>query len=156
MRFVNSVIALRLALLLALVIVNDAVDSNKNMNNFRVVLDSPPGNDKKTRLMLKNRILQNNELDLQALVARARKEFHDISIKTQELTSKVRVEAHDLMGKLKDNLQHYSKREIGFYAALTLALTLTLKSKFLDTGKGHSGVIDFSGAKVLSTFAVLF
>jgi hypothetical protein len=133
---VTKLATTRLILLLLLALVANRAslaNANKNANgsnNFRVVLDSPPGHDKKTRLMLKNRILQHTELDLPALVERARKEFHDVSLKTRELTSKVQLEAREFIDALKDNLQHYSKKEIGFYAALTVAFTVALRSKY--------------------------
>jgi hypothetical protein len=102
-------------------------DANKPPSNFRVVLDSPRGNDKKTRLMLKNSLSAKSE-DIQAMIEKAKEEFQHISIKTKEVVSKVEGEARDLVDKLKDNLQHYSKMELGFYAALTVALTVTVKS----------------------------
>lgn len=134
-------LVLQLALLvLALVADTHIVDANSNNNNnvnnnnFRVVLDSPRGHDKKTRLMVKKKILQHHdtssEVDIAAMVDRAKKEFHDVSMKTKELTMKLSEEAKELIHVVKNNLQHYSKKEIGFYAALTLALTFALKSKF--------------------------
>jgi hypothetical protein len=102
-------------------------DANKPPSNFRVVLDSPRGNDKKTRLMLKNSLSAKSE-DIQAMIEKAKEEFQHISTKTKEIVSKVEGEARDLVDKLKDNLQHYSKMELGFYAALTVALTVTVKS----------------------------
>jgi gas vesicle protein len=105
---------------------------NKPPSNFRVVLDSPRGNDKKTRVMLKNKLsdvtLFHSE-SVQQLVDRAKKDFHDISSKTKKVLSQVENETRELVDKFKDNLQHYSKLELGFYAALTVALTVTLKSK---------------------------
>ena len=103
-----------------------AGNSSPNSNNFRVVLDSPRGNDRKTRLMLKNKIQSSvADVDIRAMVERAKKEFKTISTKTQKLG----VEARELVDKFKDNLQHYSRKELGIYAALTVALTVTLKSK---------------------------
>ena len=94
--------------------------------NFRVVLDSPRGNNQKTRLMLKNRIQSSiADVDLQAMVDRAKKEFKTISEKTKQIGE----EAREIVDKFKDNLQHYSRKELGVYAALTVALTVTLKSK---------------------------
>jgi hypothetical protein len=102
--------------------------ANKPPSNFRVILDSPKGHDKKTRIMLKNSLSAKSE-DIQAMVERAKKEFQHISHKTRELATKVEGEARELVDKFKDNLQHYTKLELGFYAALTVALTVTLKSK---------------------------
>lgn len=100
--------------------------STPNTGTFRVVLDSPPGNDKKTRLMLKNKIQSSvADVDLRAMVERAKKEFKTISEKTKQIGE----EAKEIVDKFKDNLQHYSRKEIGIYAALTVALTVTLKSK---------------------------
>jgi hypothetical protein len=78
--------------------------------------------------MLKNSLSAKSE-DIQAMVERAKKEFQHISHKTRELATKVEGEARELVDKFKDNLQHYTKLELGFYAALTVALTVTLKSK---------------------------
>jgi len=105
-------------------------------SNFRVVFDSPKGNEKKTRLMLKNKA---GDVDLQAMIEHAKKEFRAISTKTKLIGE----EARDIVELFKDNLKHYSRREIGIYAALTVALTVTLKtvvfskasSKTLDLGK---------------------
>jgi len=117
-----------------------AAKSSPNTSNFRVVLDSPPGNDKKTRLMLKKKIQSSvADVDLRAMVDRAKKEFKTISAKTKEIGD----EAKEIVDKFKDNLQLYSRRELGIYAALTVALTVTLKnivfskssSKTLDLGK---------------------
>jgi len=104
------------------------ISANKPPTNFRVVLDSPRGNDKKTRIMLKNSLSAKAE-DIQVMVERAKTEFRHVSAKTKELLSKVEGEARELVDKFKDNLQHYTKLELGFYAALTVALTITLKSK---------------------------
>lgn len=103
------------------------VDANKPPSNFRVVLDSPRGNDKKTRLMLKNSLSAKSE-DIQAMIEKAKKEFQHISAKSQQMARKMEGEARELVDKFKDNLQHYTKLELGFYAALTVALTVTLKS----------------------------
>ncbi len=103
-----------------------ASNSSPAPGTFRVVLDSPRGNDKKTRLMLKNKIQSSiADVDLRAMVERAKKEFKTISEKTKE----IREEAKEIVDKFKDNLQHYSRKELGVYAALTVALTITLKSK---------------------------
>jgi hypothetical protein len=111
-------------------VMNSSHHSGTNTNNnFRVVLDSPRGHDKKTRLMIKNMLSSGNEFDIAALVNRARKEFQDMSIKTKVLTMKVSEEAKEWIDIVKDNLQQYTKKEIGFYAALTIALTLAVKSK---------------------------
>lgn len=95
-------------------------------HNFRVVLDSAPGNDKNTRLMFKNKITKSpfsiSPDNVKALVKQARKEFQEISKKSKALSK-------DVVDKFKENLQHYSKLELGFYAALTVALTVTLKSE---------------------------
>jgi hypothetical protein len=100
--------------------------SSPTTSNFRVVLDSPRGNDKKTRVMLKNKIQSSvADVDLRAMVERAKKEFKTISEKTKEIGEEARV----IVDKFKDNLQHYSRKELGIYAALTVALTVTLKSK---------------------------
>ncbi|MGK3743252.1 MAG: hypothetical protein ACI8RD_006367 [Bacillariaceae sp.] len=100
--------------------------ASPNSNNFRVVLDSPPGNNKKTRLMLKNKIQSSVvDVNLQAMVERAKREYNNISAKTQNMGE----EAREIVENFKDNLQHYTKKEIGLYAALTVALTVTLKSK---------------------------
>ena len=100
--------------------------SSPNTGTFRVVLDSPVGNDKKTRVMLKNKIQSSvADVDLKAMVERAKKEFKTISEKTKEIGE----EAREIVDKFKDNLQHYSRKELGIYAALTVALTVTLKSK---------------------------
>jgi hypothetical protein len=105
-------------------------ESNKPPSNFRVVLDTPRGDDKKTRLMLKNSLSAKSE-DIQAMIEKAREEFHHISTKTKEIVTKVEGEARELVDKLKDNLQHYTKLELGLYAALTVALTVTVKSMLL-------------------------
>jgi hypothetical protein len=102
-------------------------DCNKPPSNFRVVLDSPRGNDKKTRLMLKNSLSAKSE-DIQAMIEKAKEEFHHISAVSKEIVTKFEGEARALVDKLKDNLQHYNKMELGFYAALTVALTVTVKS----------------------------
>lgn len=117
-----------------------ASKASPNSNNFRVVLDSPPGNNKKTRLMLKNKIQSSVvDVNLQTMVERAKREYKNISAKTQNIGE----EAREIVENFKDNLQHYTKKEIGLYAALTVALTVTLKtvifskasSKTLDLGK---------------------
>lgn len=137
----RSCVALGFLMLLS-VSLNGSVEakSSPNTSNFRVVLDSPPGNDKKTRLMLKNRIQSSvADVDLRAMVDRAKMEFKTISAKTKQIGN----EAKEIVDKFKDNLQHYSRRELGIYAALTVALTVTLKnvvfskssSKTLDLGK---------------------
>lgn len=126
-----------LGLLLVLGTVADA--TNHPSQNFKVVLDSPRGNDKKTRLMLKNRFQSGGELDIKTMVERAKKEFKTIS----ETTRKIGGEAREIVEQFKDSLQHYSRKELGIYAALTVALTVTLKnvvfaksaSKTLDLGK---------------------
>ena len=103
-----------------------ASNSSPAPGTFRVVLDSPRGNDKKTRLMLKNKIQSSvADVDLRAMVDRAKKEFKTISEKTKQIGE----EAKEIVDKFKDNLQHYSRKELGVYAALTVALTITLKSK---------------------------
>lgn len=100
--------------------------ADQSSPNFRVVLDSPPGNNKKTRLMLKNKIQSSvADVDLKAMVERAKKEFRSISVKTKHIGEETR----EIVETFKDNLQHYTKKEIGLYAALTVALTVTLKSK---------------------------
>ena len=115
-------------------VVEAAKSGNNNGNslsNFRVVLDSAPGNSKNTRVMLKNRITGKNPLsplavssdDVKAFVEQAKKELHDVAVKTKDFSRKA-------VYKFKENLQHYSNLEIGFYAALTVALTVTLKSEF--------------------------
>ena len=58
-------------------------------------------------------------------IEHAKKEFRAISTKTKLIGE----EARDIVELFKDNLKHYSRREIGIYAALTVALTVTLKSK---------------------------
>ena len=119
-------------------VVEAAKSGNNNGNslsNFRVVLDSAPGNSKNTRVMLKNRITGKNPLlplavssdDVKAFVEQAKKELHDVAVRTKDLSRKA-------VHKFKENLQHYSNLEIGFYAALTVALTVTLKSMFLTAG----------------------
>lgn len=114
--------------------------ADKAPPNFRVVLDSPPGNNEKTRLMLKSKIQSSvADVDLKATVERAKKEFHAISVKTKLIGE----EAREIVETFKGNLQHYTKKELGLYAALTVALTVTLKtvffskpsSKTLDLGK---------------------
>lgn len=76
--------------------------------------------------MLKNKIQSSiADVDLQAMVQRAKKEFKTISEKTKQIGE----EAREIVDKFKDNLQHYSRKELGIYAALTVALTVTLKSK---------------------------
>lgn len=119
---------------------SSAGNSSPHNGNFRVVLDSPPGHDKKTRLMLKNKIQSSvADVDLRAMVDRAKMEFKTISAKTKQIGE----EAREIVDKFKDNLQHYSRRELGIYAALTVALTVTLKnvvfakssSKTIDLGK---------------------
>ena len=59
------------------------------------------------------------------MVERAKKEFKTVSEKTKQIGE----EALVIVDKFKDNLQHYSRKELGIYAALTVALTVTLKSK---------------------------
>jgi hypothetical protein len=116
--------------LLAIVLFSAAPGAaNKPPSNFRVVLDSPRGNDKKTRLMLKNSLSAKSE-DIYAMIEKAKKEFQHISHKTKEIATKMEGEARELVDKFKDNLQHYTKLELGFYAALTVALTVTLKSTY--------------------------
>mmetsp|Transcript_58768 Transcript_58768/g.63429 ORF Transcript_58768/g.63429 Transcript_58768/m.63429 type:complete len:157 (-) Transcript_58768:2901-3371(-) len=101
-------------------------DKASPTSNFRVVLDSPPGNNEKTRLMLKNKIQSSvADVDLKATVERAKKEFHAISVKTKHIGE----EAREIVETFKGNLQLYTKKELGLYAALTVALTVTLKSK---------------------------
>ena len=103
-----------------------ASKASPNSSNFRVVLDSPPGNTKKTRLMLKNKIQSSVvDVNLQTMVERAKREYKNISAKTQNIGE----EAREIVENFRDNLQHYTKKEIGLYAALTVALTVTLKSK---------------------------
>lgn len=107
-------------------------NANKVPSNFRVVLDSPRGNDKKTRVMLKNKLSDVTLFDkenIQYLVNKAKKDFKTVSQKSKEVLKEVQHETKELVDKFKDNLQHYSKLELGFYAALTVALTVTLKSK---------------------------
>jgi gas vesicle protein len=104
-------------------------EANKPPSNFRVVLDSPRGNHKMTRLMLKNSLSAKSE-DVQAMIEKAKEEFHHISTKTKEIVTKFEGEAREFVDKLKENLQHYTKLELGFYAALTVALTFTVKSMY--------------------------
>eukprot|EP00536_Pseudo-nitzschia_multiseries_P009446 jgi/Psemu1/288471/fgenesh1_pg.263_\ len=99
-------------------------NANSSVGNFKVVLDSPRGNDKKTRLMLKNRLQNGGEVDLKAMVERAKKEFRSIS----ETTRKIGGEAREIVDQFRDSLQHYTRKELGIYAALTVALTVTLKT----------------------------
>ncbi|KAL3915014.1 MAG: hypothetical protein SGARI_008284 [Bacillariaceae sp.] len=106
-----------------------SVNANKPPSNFRVILDSPKGHDKKTRIMLKNSLSAAKSDDIAHMIEKAKKEFQSISHKTKELASKVEGEARELVDKFKDNLQHYTRLELGFYAALTVALTVTLKSE---------------------------
>jgi len=116
---------------------SNADASSRNTGNFRVVLDSPPGNDKKTRVMLKNKIQSSvADVDLRAMVERAKKEFKTISAKTKHIGE----EAREIVDKFKDNLQHYSRKELGIYAALTVALTVTLKT--LVFSKSSSKTLD--------------
>ncbi|KAL3908347.1 MAG: hypothetical protein SGARI_003103, partial [Bacillariaceae sp.] len=103
-----------------------SVEANKPPSNFRVILDSPKGNDKKTRIMLKNSLSAKSE-DISALVEKAKKEFKHISHKTKQIATQFEKESRELVDKFKDNLQHYTQLELGFYAALTVALTVTLK-----------------------------
>lgn len=125
MKFPISKISLVLGFL-AIFTVSVTASKSPNTGTFRVVLDSPVGNDKKTRVMLKNKIQSSvADVDLQAMVERAKKEFKTISEKTKHIGE----EAREIVDKFKDNLQHYSRKELGIYAALTVALTVTLKSK---------------------------
>ena len=78
--------------------------------------------------MLKNSLSAKSE-DIAHMIEKAKKEFQTISQKTKELASKVEKEGRELVDKFKDNLQHYTRLELGFYAALTVALTVTLKSE---------------------------
>jgi hypothetical protein len=115
-----------LAFLAVSVTGSTADKSSPATSNFRVVLDSPRGNDKKTRVMLKNKIQSSvADVDLRAMIERAKKEFKTISEKTKEIGEEAKV----IVDKFKDNLQLYSRKELGIYAALTVALTVTLKSK---------------------------
>ncbi|KAG7358605.1 triose-phosphate transporter family protein [Nitzschia inconspicua] len=123
-RWVMPLLAMASVLLFLVV---PSTNANKPPNNFRVVLDSPRGNDRKTRLMLKNSLSAKSE-DIQAMIEKAKKEFQHISHKTQDIARKVEGEARELVDKFKDNLQHYTKLELGLYAALTVALTVTLKT----------------------------
>ncbi|VEU44151.1 unnamed protein product [Pseudo-nitzschia multistriata] len=129
-----------LAFLSIAVNASTAERSSPTAGHFRVVLDSPRGNEKKTRLMLKNKIQSSvADVDLRAMVERAKKEFKTISEKTRHIGE----EAKEIVETFKDSLQHYSRKELGIYAALTVALTVTLKtvvfskssSKTLDLGK---------------------
>jgi len=143
MKFTTSKTNLLLGLLAYLCIAVNSSNADKSSptnGNFRVVLDSPRGNDKKTRLMIKNKIQSTvADVDLRAMVDRAKKEFKTISEKTRHIGE----EAKELVETFKDSLQHYSRKELGIYAALTVALTVTLKtavfsksaSKTLDLGK---------------------
>jgi solute carrier family 35 protein E1 len=70
------------------------------------------------------------------MVDRAKKEFKTISEKTKQIGE----EAREMVDKFKDNLQHYSRREIGIYAALTVALTVTLKN--VVVAKSSSKTLD--------------
>jgi gas vesicle protein len=82
--------------------------------------------------MLKNKLSDVTLFDkenIQYLIERAKKDFKDISQKTKHVMTEVNKETRELVDKFKDNLQHYSTLELGFYAALTVALTVTLKSK---------------------------
>ena len=129
MKFTTSRTNLLLGLLVFLSIAVNSSTADKSAptnGNFRVVLDSPRGNDKKTRLMIKNKIQSTvADVDLRAMVDRAKKEFKTISEKTRHIGE----EAKELVETFKDSLQHYSRKELGIYAALTVALTVTLKSK---------------------------
>ena len=126
MKFPISKISLLLGFLAFFSVSVAGTKSSPISGNFRVVLDSPPGNDKKTRLMLKNKIQSSvADVDLRAMVERAKKEFKTVSEKTKQIGE----EALVIVDKFKDNLQHYSRKELGIYAALTVALTVTLKSK---------------------------
>lgn len=110
-----------------------------NTGTFRVVVDSPRGNDKKTRLMLKNRIQSSvADVDLRALVDHAKREFKTISEKTRQIGE----EAKEIVEQFKGNLQHYSRKELGIYAALTVALTVTLKTVVLS--KSSSKTLDLT------------
>lgn len=137
--------ALGLLVLLSVAVTGStAGNSSPNTSNFRVVLDSPRGNDKKTRLMLKNKIQSSAaDIDLRAMVDRAKKEFKTISAKTKQIGA----EARELVDKFKDNLQHYSTKELGIYAALTVALTVTMKNVVFS--KSSSKTIDLG---TLTTF----
>eukprot|EP00529_Nitzschia_sp_RCC80_P011410 CAMPEP_0113497468 /NCGR_PEP_ID=MMETSP0014_2-20120614/30649_1 /TAXON_ID=2857 /ORGANISM="Nitzschia sp." /LENGTH=629 /DNA_ID=CAMNT_0000391415 /DNA_START=103 /DNA_END=1992 /DNA_ORIENTATION=- /assembly_acc=CAM_ASM_000159 len=114
-------------------------NNGNSLNNFRVVLDSAPGNSKNTRVMLKNRITGKNPLsplavssdDVKAFVEQAKKELHEVAVKTKELS-------RNAVYKFKENLQHYSNLEIGFYAALTVALTVTLKTVVFSNGSSKT------------------
>ena len=122
----NTLLLGFVALLSVAVTSTNADKSAPTTGNFRVVLDSPRGNDKKTRLMLKNRIQSSvADVDLKAMVERAKKEFKTIEAKTKQISE----EAREIVDQFKENLQHYTRKEIGIYAALTVALTVTLKSK---------------------------
>mmetsp|Transcript_3180 Transcript_3180/g.6979 ORF Transcript_3180/g.6979 Transcript_3180/m.6979 type:complete len:594 (+) Transcript_3180:161-1942(+) len=136
----NTLLLGFVALLSVAVTSTNADKSAPTTGNFRVVLDSPRGNDKKTRLMLKNRIQSSvADVDLKAMVERAKKEFKTIEAKTKQISE----EAREIVDQFKENLQHYTRKEIGIYAALTVALTVTLKSvvfsksasKTVDLGK---------------------
>jgi len=138
-----------------------AGNSSPNTSNFRVVLDSPRGNDKKTRLMLKNKIQSTAaDIDLRAMVDRARKEFKTISAKTKQIGA----EAREIVDKFKDNLQHYSAKELGIYAALTVALTVTMKnvvfskssSKTIDLGKINYILASASAIVAMRKLAPIF
>jgi len=114
-----------LAFLAVSVTGSTADKSSPITSNFRVVLDSPRGNDKKTRVMLKNKIQSSvADVDLRAMIERAKKEFKTISEKTKEMGEEAKV----IVDNFKDNLQLYSRKELGIYAALTVALTVTLKT----------------------------
>jgi len=87
--------------------------------------------------MLKNKIQSSvADVDLLAMVERAKKEFKTISEKTKHIGE----EAREIVDKFKDNLQHYSRKELGIYAALTVALTVTLKNVVFS--KASSKTVD--------------
>jgi len=134
--------------------------AEKAPSNFRVVLDSPRGNDRRTRVMLKNKIQSSvADVDLRAMVERAKDEFKSISAKTKH----IREDARELVDKFKDNLQHYSRKEIGIYAALTVALTVTLKtvvfsksaSKTLDLEKIDYIITSAAAVVAMQKFATI-
>jgi dynactin complex subunit len=113
-------------LLLAAVCSAKAAMPGPFLQNFKVVVDNSPRNTRLVSNMRRNNsFMSSNESegDVKTMVERIRREANEIA-------EKVLDEANGMVEKVQKNLQHYSKLEIGLYAALTCALTMTLKSKF--------------------------
>jgi len=137
MKMMLSKSRLLFAFLTFLSVASKGSTADKGSPIGRVVLDSTSA---KTRVMLKNKLRSSvANVDLREAVERAKKEFKTVSAKAKVIGRETSL----IVDKFKDNLQHYSRKEIGIYAALTVALTVTLKNvvfsksslKNLDIGK---------------------